>query len=207
MEMSDRTKSYVKEFIRLGSDFDRTKWLRDVRAAEQRGVSEAGDLAACEKQHVPAPGSIAGQPGTARAPVDQPTHVGRPGKSSSKIATALKRVARAWSESQRSRNRDAIYDYLSRVFSLVKKYRQRSQLGQLIRGVQRFGGLPKNKQADAYTVVIRATTSGEIDHRAVSKYARALRFCRKRKGDQSLQAFIKNKGGINACAARYAQRH
>lgn len=206
MEMSDRTKSYVKEFIRLGPDFDREKWLREVRAAEQRAVSEISDLAASEKHCVPASTSMADLIGAPHTSADQSINADRLNKSLNKTTAALKRVARAWSESQRSRDRDAIYDYLSRVYSLIQKYRQRSRLKQLVRGAQQFAGLPLDKRADAHTAVIRATTNDEIDHRAISKYARALRYCRKRKDDQSLEAFIKSSGGINACAALYAQR-
>jgi hypothetical protein len=211
MPLSERTKHYVRSFIREGDAFNQEKWLAQVRAEEaaKTSVDDSVGLSneiACPVESIP--------PDANGGPKERQQSSGKgslvkAGATTRELeaAKAIKKLSRAWSDTQRSRDRNAIYDYLTCVYSLVQKYRQRGQLKQLVRGAQQFVGLPRNKQADPYTTVIRATTCGEIDHRAVSKYARALRYSRKRKGNESLQAFIKSKGGINSCAARYAKRH
>ena len=212
MPLSERTKHYVRSFIYDGDAFDHKKWLGQVRA-EEAAKKEVGNVVDAEVREGNSPCAISS---LLSRPIDSRTEGPHQGKSASspggavrehKTTKALKRVSRAWGESQRCRKRDAIYRYLDRVFVLVKKYRQRGRISHLICKSQQFAGLPKNKQADVYTTVIRATTHDEIDHRAVSKYARALRYCRKHKGDQSLEAFIKSRSGINACAVLYARRN
>jgi hypothetical protein len=211
MPLSERTKKYVQAFIRDGDEFDQNKWLAQVRAEEV--AKQTGADVGEERPNKITPCPVASVPNRNVGAYDQasPSDRQRPTAKTETAqratTTALKRLSRAWSDSQCSRNRDAIYGYLSGVFSLIQKYRQRDRLKRLIRKAQQFAELPRNKQADAYTAVIRATTNDEIDHRAISKYARALRYCRKHKGDQPLEAFIKCQGGINACADLYSQRH
>ena len=110
-------------------------------------------------------------------------------------------------EVQRDRSRNGIYVYLQRVFSLIKRYRNQGKLDHLIRRAQKRAGVKRNNEAEPYAAVIRATTNGDIDRKAISKYSRVLRFARRfRKGDQSLETFVKSHGGINACASQAASR-
>ena len=68
--------------------------------------------------------------------------------------------------------------------------------------------LPFDKTADPFTGVIRCTSEDAVDNKTVSKWARALRYvarCKERK--RPLKMFMKEAGGVNACASLYARRH
>lgn len=207
MPLSERTKNYVQAFIREGNAFDHQKWLVRVRAEEAAKKSpvvfstEPATQSECPAK-LPKP-EVGGRATTLGQHERRRNTTAIPKR---KIEKNLKETARAWSACQGSRQRNAIYDYLNKVFWLVGKYQARGESKLLVRRAQKFGRLPISKQADAFTTVIRSTTRGEIDHRGISKYARALRYCRKHKGDQSLKAFMKRNGGINGCACRFSQR-
>jgi hypothetical protein len=210
MPLSERTKNYVQALIRDGDAFDHKTWLASIRAEEAAKSHLATELTAAP-DFVPGHGQPTQSqhdgvfPPLIQSAVRQlPAGIEQKSPKTT-IRDDLKRVVRAWDESQKSRERDAIYRYLTRVFKLVRNYRIRGRLNKLIRQAQRLAGLAKNKRTDAYTAVIRATTAGEIDHRAISKYARALRFSSQTKGNQALPAFIKGVGGLNACASRFAE--
>ena len=58
---------------------------------------------------------------------------------------------------------------------------------------------------EAFAVVIYCIAP-HVDKKSRSKWARALRYAAATKPfDEPLRAFIKRKGGINACASRYAE--
>jgi hypothetical protein len=61
------------------------------------------------------------------------------------------------------------------------------------------------KIGEAFAVVIYCTAP-HVDQKSRSKWARALRYAATNKpDDESIKKFIKRKGGINACASRYAE--
>jgi hypothetical protein len=65
---------------------------------------------------------------------------------------------------------------------------------------------PLDKNADPFSAVIRCTSRGDIDSKTTSKWSRALRYASRRKGpDRRLKRFMKEAGGVNACADRYAR--
>ena len=56
-------------------------------------------------------------------------------------------------------------------------------------------------------VILCASDPDKVDARTRSKWSRALRFAAAYKDpDKSLRDFVKRKGGINECAARFARR-
>jgi hypothetical protein len=59
-----------------------------------------------------------------------------------------------------------------------------------------------------FAAVIRCTADAtKADKRTRSKWSRAMRYAAMYKADsEPLDQFIRRKGGINACAARFAQR-
>ncbi len=61
---------------------------------------------------------------------------------------------------------------------------------------------------EPFAAIILCTAEPEkVDYRMRSKWSRALRYAAKYKRlEESLSAFIKRKGGINKCAARFARR-
>jgi len=118
----------------------------------------------------------------------------------------LAKIRRACGEFQASRTRDAVYGYLEAVFAIVMHYKVRRRTTRLLRHAFKFADRPFDKSADPFSVVIRCTSGRGIDGKTISKWSRALRYARRRKEpDMQLKAFMKEAGGINACAARYAK--
>jgi hypothetical protein len=125
---------------------------------------------------------------------------------SSRPARWLEKVSNAWDEFQASRARDTVYGYLEAVFGIVDHYRTRRRTNKLLRHAFEFADQPLDKNADPFTAVIRCTCNGQADNKTISKWARALRYaglCRK--PETRLKAFMKEAGGVNACANLYAR--
>ena len=58
---------------------------------------------------------------------------------------------------------------------------------------------------EAFAVAIYCVAP-HVDQKSRSKWSRALRYAAANKpDDESIKSFIKRKGGINACASRYAE--
>jgi hypothetical protein len=75
-----------------------------------------------------------------------------------------------------------------------------------VRRAFQYAGLPVDTNVDPYTVVIRATCDREkIDNKVISKWSMPLRYVAKFKKGAPRKTFIKNRGGVNACAAPFAR--
>jgi hypothetical protein len=119
----------------------------------------------------------------------------------------LTRVRVAWEEAQSSRNRDAIYGYLTAVYALVTWWAAEGQVVVRSRRALRLHRLEVSDREDPFAAVIRCTADpAKADKRTRSKWSRVLRYAAayKRNSDR-LDRFIKSKGGINACAARFSR--
>jgi hypothetical protein len=119
----------------------------------------------------------------------------------------LARVHVAWEEAQSTRNRDAIYGYLTAVYSLVTWWAAEGK--DLVRGQRavRLTGLDVFSQEDPFAAVIRCTADPvKVDKRTRSKWSRLMRYADEHKlNSEPLEQFVKRKGGINACAARFSR--
>jgi hypothetical protein len=99
-----------------------------------------------------------------------------------------------------------VYGYLEAVFAIVEHYKIRRRTQRLLRHAFQFADQPLHKNADPFAAVIRCTCGGGADNKTVSKWARALRYVAHYKVPRMrLKTFVKNVGGINACAAAYAK--
>jgi hypothetical protein len=217
--MSPRTAKYVEAMIR--EEFDYDKWLKEVRGeeaqakpAEATGIS--GGLAAArmadpiktfDDQH-PRPNPAL--PLTAKTILAQALRRSqRRAKSKTpeaRLRRWLERVRSSWDDFQSSRSRDAVYDYLEAVFAIVVHFRVRQRTNRLLRHAFEFANLPSDKRADPFSAIIRCTSDRDIDNKTVSKWSRALRYVARCKGpDIGLRTFMKEAGGVNACADRYAK--
>jgi hypothetical protein len=215
--LSPRTASYIDALIREGDKFDYSEWLQRVREGEAHAkqgpttfISE--DLVAAE---------IGNQTGTSDgiwpkaklmtrvipralrqtryAPKDKAPQIG--------IRQRLETACDAWDNLQASRARDAVYGYLGAVFEIVMHYKVRRRTKRLLQHACKFANLPFDKNADPFTTVIRCTYDDTVDSKTISKWARALRYvarCKERK--RPLKMFMKEAGGVNACASLYARR-
>jgi hypothetical protein len=133
---------------------------------------------------------------------------GEVGYSTASIIADLARLRDSWRYAQRNRERDAIFSFLTNVFEQVawwafeKKAKQRAVRALVLKRL----AIPRI--VEPYSAVIWASVTPEcIDKRTVSKWSRALRYavaCKPRQ--KKLRQFIKEKGGINACATAYSRR-
>jgi len=221
--LTGRTAKYVEAMIREGDDFDYYRWLRQVREEEAQlksvAVSTSVQPIAPGPDH---PAKIAQNQSqfNGSETADHAKHksavrpaiqgVGHCTKSKDKPRKSLRqrlgRVCNAWDDFQETRDRDAVYGYLRAVLSIVKHYNWRRQTKKLMRRAYKFAGLPVDMNADPFAVVIRCTCDGKADNKTISKWSRALRYAaRVKKPRHPLTTFMKNRGGVNACAERYAK--
>jgi hypothetical protein len=221
--LTGRTAKYVEAMIREGDDFDYYRWLRGVQQEDARLKSVA--VSTPVQPIVPRPdhsAKTAQNPGEFKDPetADTAKHksvvrrttqqVGHCTKSIDKPKKSIRQrlgdVCNAWDDFQETRDRDAVYGYLRAVFSIVKHYNGRHRTKKLMRRAFKFAGLRTDMNADPFAVVIRCTCDGKADNKTISKWSRALRYVeRVKKPRHPLTAFMKNRGGINGCAERYAK--
>jgi hypothetical protein len=124
------------------------------------------------------------------------------------IKQDLLRVRNAWEECQASRERDAIYGYLTAVFNLVawwaaeNRALDRAHWALRLRRICPFAG------EEPFAAIIRCTADpAKVDKRTRSKWSRALRYAMSRKPlDAPLDRFVKRRGGINECAGHFTKR-
>jgi hypothetical protein len=120
----------------------------------------------------------------------------------------LTRVRVAWEEAQSSRNRDAIYGYLTAVYSLVTWWAAEGKQVERARLALRLQGLEVSGREDPFAAVIRCTADpAKADKRTRSKWSRVMRYAVVHRPDsEPLHHFVKRKGGINKCVARFSRR-
>jgi hypothetical protein len=120
----------------------------------------------------------------------------------------LLRVRNAWEECQASRERDAIYTYLTAVFDLVAWWAAENRALERARKALRLQRICPFDREEPFAAVIRCTGDPtKVDKRTRSKWSRALRYALANKPpSEPLDQFIKRKRGINKCVGRFAKR-
>jgi hypothetical protein len=99
-----------------------------------------------------------------------------------------------------------VYGYLTAVFDTVMHYKVRRKTNKLLRQAFKFADLPFDKSVDYFTAVIRCTCDYSADNKTISKWARALRYVAHcKEPSNQLKTFMKEAGGVNACADLYAK--
>jgi plasmid stabilization system protein ParE len=119
----------------------------------------------------------------------------------------LLRLRNAWSACQASRDRDAIYVYLSALFNLVAWWTAESRALDRARWALRLQNQDASSCNEPFAGVIRCTADpAKVDKRTRSKWSRVLRYALQHKSHaEPLAQFVKRKGGINRCATRFAR--
>jgi hypothetical protein len=139
--------------------------------------------------------------------LDRPT--ANIGFSTDALKANLQRLEREWDTCQSTRDRDGIYGYLTAVFELVTVWAHEGTAVDYARwAIWLRGHRSAVVSPEPFAAVIFCTADREkVDYRMRSKYSRILRYAAEYKGlDEPLATYIKRKGGINKCAARYARR-
>jgi hypothetical protein len=119
----------------------------------------------------------------------------------------LERARGAWDDCQTDRRRDAIYGYLKAVYDLVNWWSAEKCEADRARQAVRLRGLLPLPREDVYAAMIRCTADpARADKRTRSKWSRVLRYAKMEKDEKEpLAEFIKRKGGVNECNARYGR--
>jgi len=127
--------------------------------------------------------------------------------SSEALHQDLQRVRNAWEGAQSSRDRDAIYGYLTAVYDLVAWWSAEGQDLARARQALRLLRLKPSDRDDPFAAVIRCTADpAKADKRTRSKWSRVLHYAAAYMPDsEPVDQFIKRKGGINECAARFSR--
>lgn len=115
----------------------------------------------------------------------------------------------AWEDYQSSRDRNGVYRYLSAVFELVSWWRRYDIAETYARRATCLkAGRPVDHVPEPFAAIILCTADlSKVDYRTRSKWSRALRYAAKFKRRKvPLSEFMKHRGGINKCAARFACR-
>ena len=129
--------------------------------------------------------------------------------STEALKANLGRLEREWEAYQSTRDRDAIYGYLTAVFELVTVWAHENAAVDYARwALWLRGHRSAVVSPEPFAAVIFCTADRKkVDYRTQSKWSRVLRYAAIFKDlDEPLAAYIKRKGGINKCAGRFARR-
>jgi len=223
MLLPARTAKYIEAMNREGDEFNYQKWLQRVREEDSAQAKYVTPLINSGEPTTPEidsltdtpdrgaafmlPGSRAvTRPATVPRPLRRINHEAIADTPEARLRRRIETVCDAWKQFQASRARDGVYAYLKEVSAIVEHYKVRRKTKTLLRHAFKFAGLPFDENAGAFAAVIRGTCDRSVDNKTISKWARALRYvayC----GVPStrLKAFMKEAGGVNACADRYAR--
>jgi hypothetical protein len=223
MPLPDRTVKYIDALNREGDNFDYLRWLQRVREEEATQAEHVSPLITSGEPTtpeidsltdtpdrraalmIPGPGVVT-RPATVPRPLRRINHEAIADTPNARLRRRLEKVCDAWDEFQTSRARDAVYPYLTAVAAIVEHYKARRKTDRLLRHGFKFAGLPFDENADPFTAVIRCTCNCGVDSKTASKWARALRYVAYSEvPSTALKAFMKQAGGVNACADRYAR--
>ena len=119
----------------------------------------------------------------------------------------LTRVRIAWDECQSSRDRNAIYGYLTAVFDLVMWWAAEDREISRARWALQLQHVDLAANDEPFAAVILCTADREkVDKRTRSKWSRMMRYVAEYKtNSEPLAVFVQRKGGINKCAARFTR--
>jgi hypothetical protein len=124
----------------------------------------------------------------------------------SRLSSELETLRAVSKRTFSSGNRMAVRTLLGAIFNQVSVWEAEDRLEEgLYRLLDSLKSPVPLKIGEPFAVVIYCTAP-HVDQKSRSKWARALRYAAANKpDDESIKKFIKRKGGINACASRYAQ--
>ena len=107
-----------------------------------------------------------------------------------------------WRQVQRTRQRDAVYEFLEAVYGVVSRFNRAGDGRKLLRKLHQFDRRLKRIQ-EPYAAAIHFSTDYSVDSRTRSKWSRLMRFAdQTKKRSELLEDFVRRMGGINECASR-----
>jgi hypothetical protein len=126
--------------------------------------------------------------------------------TSAALRQDLERLRGAWEDCQATRDRNAIYGYLTAVYGLVAWWTAEGRGADRAHRALRLQRLEMSDREDPFAAIIRCTADPvKADKRTRSKWSRVMRYAAAFKANsEPLYQFVRRKGGINACAARFS---
>jgi hypothetical protein len=124
----------------------------------------------------------------------------------SRLSSELETLRSVSKRTFSSSNRMAVRTLLGAIFNLVSRWESEDRLEEgLYRLLDSLKDPVPLRIGEAFAVVIYCTAP-HVDQKSRSKWARALRYALATKpDDESIRSFFKRRGGVNACASRYAE--
>ena len=128
--------------------------------------------------------------------------------STEALLSSLFRVQNEWETVQATRDRAAIYGYLTAVFEIVIVWAEEGKAVKRAYQALHLRGYSSVREPEPFAALILCTADrGKPDARTRSKWSRVLRYAAECKDlDEPLRDFVGRKGGLNECAARFARR-
>jgi hypothetical protein len=124
----------------------------------------------------------------------------------SDLESEIKKLRAVSKKAFASANRMSVHTFLGAVFDQVSKWQAENRLEEGLYGLLDALQAPVPLRVGEPFAVMIFCTAPHIDEKSRSKWSRVLRHAAGHKsGAESLEKFIKRKGGINACAAEYAR--
>src|SRR5664279_3868069 len=124
----------------------------------------------------------------------------------SRLSSELETLRAVSKRTFSSGNRMAVHRFLGAIFNQVSVWEAEDRLEEgLYRLLDALKAPVPLRIGEAFAVAIYCTAP-HVDKKSRSKWARALRYAAATKpDDESIKSFFRRKGGINACASRYAE--
>ncbi|HEY5504981.1 MAG TPA: hypothetical protein VIK28_07465, partial [Sedimentisphaerales bacterium] len=124
----------------------------------------------------------------------------------SRLSSELETLRAVSKRTFSSGNRMAVQTFLGAIFNLVTRWESEDRLEEgLYRLLDSLKAPVPLRIGEAFAVAIYCIAP-HVHKKSRSKWARALRYAAATKpDDESIKKFFKRKGGINACASRYAE--
>jgi len=119
----------------------------------------------------------------------------------------LLRVRSAWEDCQASRDRNAIYGYLSVGIDLVLWWAAEGRAISRAHRALWLQGADSPTTNEPFAAIILCTADRQkVDKQTRSKWSRVMRYAVEYKTNaEPLAAFVRRKGGINRCASRFTR--
>jgi hypothetical protein len=113
----------------------------------------------------------------------------------------LKLLRRAWKRRQEAHDRFSVYRYLKAIYKLVWAWKAERHSDSRARRLLEVQKHSEFISPEPFGAVIFASSGGRVDPRHRSRWSRALRYAgRNRVPPRKLVWFLRQRGGVNACA-------
>jgi hypothetical protein len=124
------------------------------------------------------------------------------------LSQDLRRLHKAWRVFQSSRDRNAVYPFLSAAFELVQWWLVENKAVERAEQALELKEIAVPEMIEPFSAMITAAAHPtEVDSRLINKWSRVLRLAAAYKSPKErLRRFIRAKGGLNACATEYSHR-